>query len=160
MESLLPIIVFIIFIALQALASRKPKKTFPDQELPVPSDREMTSEDALRELREVLFGDLTPKPAPPPLPRPAPAHPKPRPKTSIQGSISGAQQGPGAIHGSIPRSAQSPRREPQKRIDLPVEILEKEEQPALHPMLVRLQDPETVRDVVVMSEILQRRRPL
>lgn len=153
MESLLPIIVFIIFMALQALASRKPKKTFPEQELPDQADREVSPDEALQELRDLLFGDQTPKPQPappppPPLPRPAP----------IKKSLPPART---AIAGSIPKSRPFPARPEAKPYqETPVEILEPEAQPDAHPMLKRLQNPETVRDVVVMSEILQRRRPV
>lgn len=156
MESLLPIIVFIIFMALQALASRKPKKTFPEQDMPEQVERDGTSEDALKELREILFGDSAPapRPTPPPIPRPAPA-PKPAP-------IPQRPKARTPITGSIQPSKKSlfKQQEPDRREDRPVEILEQEAKPELHPMLVRLQNPETVRDVVVMSEILQRRRPV
>lgn len=153
MESLLPIIVFIIFMALQALASRKPKKTVPEQELPGQDEVSGRPEDPLHELREILFGDQppAPRPAPPPIPQaplpapPAPARPSPKPKFGDN------------------RLSFSPKASPLKKAEGPrsdraVEILEEEIQPTSHPMLARLQSPETVRDVVVMSELLQRRR--
>lgn len=87
MESLLPLLLFILFIALRAFASRKSgaqrREPLPEGES-YTEEPEVEMDEALRQIREAL-GMPTPPPRPAPLPPPTPVQlPAPPPLQSMK----------------------------------------------------------------------------
>ncbi len=162
MDSLLPILLLVVFFVLRALGSRKPQHPDPSQLDAPPASPDASSDDemdlALRQIREALGMPVPPQPAPPPL---LPDQ-QVRPVPALQRSLVTDEFKPYRAEAAERLPARTAKARQPRLITLP-DAATKPESADSGAAVARLLNTETAQQAFVLSEILaapRSRRPL